>query len=102
VCCLLFRRKVKERAKKGGFLNDLENCMRISICLPDSLRKALLKAANREGVTVNQLIHTALAEKLSAMPDGYLGERSDRGTAEKFNRALGKVKDIEPGEEDQD
>jgi hypothetical protein len=74
----------------------------ISLRLSESLHKGVREAAKKEGVSINQLINTALAEKLSAlMTEEYLVERSKRGSRKKFERAMGKVKNIEPDEEDQ-
>jgi hypothetical protein len=48
------------------------------------------------------MITLALAEKISAMmTEEYLGERANRGSRVKFDRALSKVQDIEPEKEDQ-
>ena len=61
--------------------------------------------AEREGISINQLISTAVAEKLSAlMTEEYLEERAQRGSRQKFDRALGKVWDgePEPGDEGDD
>jgi len=49
----------------------------------------------------NQLITTALAEKMSAlMTVDYLKERAARGDRGRFERAMGKVPDTEPDERD--
>ncbi len=59
------------------------------------------KLARAEDVSINQLITTALAEKISAlMAVEYLGERAARGDREKFERAMSKVRDTEPDEGD--
>jgi hypothetical protein len=74
----------------------------ISLRLPESLHKKVRELARREGVSINQLISTALAEKLSALLTAeYLGERAQRGNRRKFERALSRVKDRdpEPGDE---
>jgi len=48
-------------------------------------------------VSINQLIATALAEKISALDTlGYLKERAGRGSREQFLRALELVPGIEP------
>ena len=74
----------------------------ISLRLSESLHKWVREAAKKEGISINQLINTALAEKLSAlMTEEYLVERSKRGSRKKFERAMGKVKDIAPDEEDE-
>jgi len=73
----------------------------ISLRLPASLHKKVRELAKRENVSINQMITLALAEKISAMmTEEYLGERSSRASREKFDRALSRVPDIEPGEED--
>jgi hypothetical protein len=73
----------------------------ISLRLPDSLHKKVRELAKRENVSINQMITLALAEKISAMmTEEYLGERSSRASREKFDRALSRVPDIEPEEED--
>ena len=69
----------------------------ISLRLPESLHRKVREVAQRENVSINQLISTALAEKLSAlMTDEYLQERAKRGSEAKFRRALRKVKSREP------
>jgi hypothetical protein len=73
----------------------------ISLRLPDSLHKQVRKLAERESVSINQLITLALAEKLSAlMTEEYLDERAKRGRRKKFERALAKVPKIAPEEYD--
>ena len=64
----------------------------ISLRLPDSLHKQVRKLAEKENVSINQLITLALAEKLSAlMTEEYLDERAERGSRRKFKRAMAKV-----------
>ena len=73
----------------------------ISLRLPDSLHKQVRKLAERESVSINQLITLALLEKLSAlMTEEYLDERAKRGSRKKFERALAKVPKIAPEEYD--
>jgi hypothetical protein len=55
----------------------------------------------QEGISINQFITLALAEKVSAlMAEEYLAERAKRGDRAKFERALSKVPDVEPDEYD--
>lgn len=69
----------------------------ISLRLPDSLHKQVRKLAEKENVSINQLITLALAEKLSALMTGeYLEERAERGSRKKFKRAMAKVPKVEP------
>jgi hypothetical protein len=73
----------------------------ISLRLPESLHKAARQLAERENISVNQLITLALAEKLSAlMTEEYLNERAERGDRSKFEAAMAKVADVEPDEKD--
>jgi predicted DNA-binding ribbon-helix-helix protein len=72
----------------------------LSLRLPESLHKQLKAVAERDGVSINQFIATAVAEKLSAlMTVDYLEERAARGDRARFDRVLGKVRDV-PAEED--
>ncbi len=69
----------------------------LSIRLPDSLHKYATKFAAQEGISVNQLVSTALAEKLSALAtEDYLRDRAARASRKKFDAALAKVADVEP------
>jgi hypothetical protein len=73
----------------------------ISLRLPKSLHETARQLAKRENVSINQLIALALAEKISAlMTEDYLNERAQRGTRAKFERALSKVANVEPAEDD--
>ena len=73
----------------------------ISLRLPESLHKRVRELAKRENVSINQLISTALAEKLSALLTlEYLEERARRGRRRAFDRGLAKVRNIEPDDED--
>lgn len=50
---------------------------------------------------MNQIIATAVAEKLSAlMAEDYLEKRAARGSRERFEAVLRKVPDVEPDERD--
>ena len=73
----------------------------LSIRLPESLHKQLKELAKSEGVSMNQFIALAVAEKMSAlMTVEYLKERAARGSSEKFDTVLSKVRDVEPLEND--
>ncbi len=49
----------------------------IEIEIPDSLQKSLHDLASREGISIDQFISTAIAEKLSAlMTENYLKEKA--------------------------
>ena len=67
----------------------------ISLRLPESLHARVRAVAEREGVSINQLITTALAEKLSALlTEDYLAERAARGSRARFERVLARVPDV--------
>lgn len=75
---------------------------RLSIRLPDSLHQHARRLAAQEGISVNQLISQALAEKLSALAtEDYLSERARRGGRAAFEAALALVPDVppQPGDE---
>jgi len=73
----------------------------LSLRLPESVHRQLAALAKREGVSINQLINSAISEKLAAlMTEGYLEERAARATRDKFDAALAKVADIEPEDVD--
>jgi hypothetical protein len=73
----------------------------MSIRLPDSLHRNARMFADREGVSVNQLIATALAEKLAALgAEDFLKARAARGSRAKFDEALARVPDVQPEEGD--
>ena len=73
----------------------------ISLRLPESLHKRARELAERENISINQLIATALAERMAALLAGeYLAERGERGSRAKFRRVLKKVRDTKPVEGD--
>jgi uncharacterized protein (DUF1778 family) len=73
----------------------------ISLRLPESLHKQIRKLANEEGISINQFLSTAAAEKIAAlMTVEYLEERAKRGSREKFEAALASLPDVEPEDYD--
>ncbi|MHC4956436.1 MAG: toxin-antitoxin system HicB family antitoxin [Planctomycetota bacterium] len=69
----------------------------ISLRLAESLHERVRELAKREGVSINQLINSAVAEKVSALlTEEYLAKRAERGSRRKFDKALGKVRDVQP------
>jgi hypothetical protein len=74
----------------------------LSLRLPESIHRKLAEVAEREGISINQMINSAVAEKLAAlMTEEYLAARAARGTERKFKAVLAKVRDIppDPGDE---
>jgi predicted transcriptional regulator len=74
----------------------------LSLRLPDSLHRHLKDLAEKEKVSINQLISTAVAEKMSAlMTVDYLEALAQEGSREAFAALLAKVPDVEPDPWDQ-
>jgi hypothetical protein len=68
----------------------------INLDLPESLHKKARDLAKRENTSINQLISSALAEKISAiMTEEYIANRAKKGSKTKFKEALTKVPDAE-------
>ncbi|HEX7240299.1 MAG TPA: toxin-antitoxin system HicB family antitoxin [Longimicrobiaceae bacterium] len=73
----------------------------MSLRIPDSLHRQVRELAEREGISVDQFIATALAEKMSALLTvEYLEARASRGDRSRFESALGQVPDAPPDPED--
>lgn len=65
----------------------------ISLRLPESLHRKARDLAEKEDISINQLVATALAEKMSALLAGeYLAERAARGNRRSFERVLRRVR----------
>lgn len=74
----------------------------LSLRLPDSLHMRVRELAQQDGISINQFISTAVAEKLSALlTEESLEKRASRGSRERFLAVLAKVPDVppEPGDE---
>lgn len=73
----------------------------LNVQLPDSIHKGLKDIAQREGISVNQFIATAVAEKLAIfMSDEYLQIRAQFGNRAAYDAALAQVPDVDPEEHD--
>ena len=69
----------------------------LNIQLPDSLYKNLQKLAEQDGVSMDQFVVLAVAEKISALTtESYLQARANRGDRLKYEAVLAKVPDVEP------
>lgn len=69
----------------------------LSIRLPDSLHRHLKDLAKNEKVSINQLISTAVAEKMSAlMTEDYLEALARQGDRAAFDRVLARVPAVPP------
>ena len=73
----------------------------LSVRLPDSLHKRARSLAKEEHISINQLLATALGEKIAVLDaESYIKERAKRASREKFLAALDKAPDVEPPEYD--
>jgi hypothetical protein len=69
----------------------------LSLRLPVSLHKRLALVAEREGISINQLIASAVGEKMAALEtEELLATRAARGDRQKFLAVLARVPDVEP------
>jgi len=74
---------------------------KITIQLPESLRKSIEALAAKEGYSVNQFLTSAAGEKLAAiMTADYLRQEAQAGRREDFDRYLAAVPDVAPDEND--
>jgi len=74
----------------------------VSFNLPDSVYKKIQELADREGISVDQFLATAAAEKLAAFTSlEYLEQRAARGSREQLQRILDRVPHVppDPGDE---
>lgn len=73
----------------------------LSLRLPKSLHEQLREVAQEEGISVNQFVMLAVAEKVASISAiEYLEKRAKRGSRDKFLEILSKVPDVEPEEFD--
>ncbi|WKJ91029.1 toxin-antitoxin system HicB family antitoxin [Methylomonas montana] len=64
----------------------------LSLRLPNSVHRHIKELASKEGVSINQLIASAVAEKVSAIAtEDYLQARAERADKAAFQAILAKV-----------
>jgi uncharacterized protein (DUF1778 family) len=69
----------------------------LSLRLANSLHNEVKHLARKEGISINQFIASAVAEKMSAlMTENFLVERSKKGNKKAFLQAMSKVPNVEP------
>ena len=74
----------------------------VTIQIPDSLARQLRECAAKEGITVDQLLSSAAAEKLSAlMTIDHLRQRAVRAKREDFLAFLAASPDVPPEPSDE-
>jgi len=73
----------------------------LSLRLPKTMYNHLREIAQAEGVSMNQFVTLAVAEKIATLETlDYLEARAKRGSREKLLAVLEKAPDIEPEDED--
>ncbi len=73
----------------------------LSLRLPKSMYNDLKRIAKEEGVSMNQFVTIAIAEKIASLEaQDYLKKRAARGSREKLLAVLAKAPDVEPEEHD--
>ena len=73
----------------------------LSLRLPESLHRQVKELARQEGISINQFVATAVAEKMSALlTEEYISERSRRGSRRRYEAALAEVADVDPDDRD--
>lgn len=64
----------------------------LNLRLPDSIHRHIKELARKEGVSINQFIASAVAEKVSAIAtEDYLQELAQRADKSAFQAILAKV-----------
>lgn len=73
----------------------------LSLRLPNSLHEQIRQMSKREGISINQFIASAAAEKMAALlTQEYIEERARKASREKFEAVLSKVPDVPPENHD--
>jgi len=73
----------------------------LSLRLPKSLHEQLRELAQEDGISVNQFVMLAVAEKVASISTiEYLEKRAKRGSREKLLAILNKAPDVEPEQAD--
>jgi hypothetical protein len=73
----------------------------LSLSLPNSLYEQLKKMAQADGISIDQFVMLAVAEKVASISTlDYLEQRSKRGSREKLLEVLNRAPDVEPEEFD--
>ena len=73
----------------------------LHLTLPQSMQEQVEALAQKEGISINEFIMLAVAEKLATLATAdYLAERAKRGSREKLLAVLAKAPDVEPEDYD--
>lgn len=73
----------------------------LSLRIPESLHRKIKDLAEVEGISINQFLSSAAAEKMSAlMTVSYLKKEAMKGNWSEFEKILEKVPSVEPEDAD--
>ena len=73
----------------------------LSVRLPDSIHATVKQLAEKENISINQFISSAVIEKITALEtEEYLSARASRGSREALGQVLSIVPDSEPEDYD--
>ena len=73
----------------------------LSLRIPNSLHEQIRQLAKREGISINQFVASAAAEKMSALlTEEYIRARAKRASKRQFQEVLKRVPNVEPEDYD--
>jgi hypothetical protein len=73
----------------------------LSLRIPNSLHEQIRQLAKQDGISINQFLASAAAEKMSAlMTEDYIQTRAKRASLKKFQNVLKNVPKLKPEEYD--
>ncbi|MEM9156865.1 MAG: toxin-antitoxin system HicB family antitoxin [Cyanobacteria bacterium P01_F01_bin.33] len=69
----------------------------LSVRLPESIQRHICEIAKQEGVSIDQFICSAVAEKIAAiLTEEYIQARAERAKPDKAQKLLAEVSNREP------
>jgi len=73
----------------------------LSLRIPNSLHDQIRQLAKQDGISINQFLASAAAEKMSALlTEEYIEARAKRASLKKFQNVMKKVPNSEPEDYD--
>lgn len=73
----------------------------LNLRLPNSIHRHIKEIAQKDGVSINSFINSAVSEKISAITtDDYISKRAQKSTKGTFKKVLSKVPSRNPLPED--
>ena len=73
----------------------------LTLRLPVSLHMKIKEIAKNEGISINQFLSSAAAEKMSALlTQTYLEKEAKKGSRDDFDKVMNAVPDAEPDKYD--